>query len=124
MVTTVHEYGHAGGFILSEAPGQLSRENVTLLSGEVVKAGAVLKLSSTKYVAFDGTGTAVAVSINSVDASAGDKLIAVIRRNAEVNGYELQFPAASPPVDSDTAVAGLLAEKIIVRWGSTPHPGA
>jgi hypothetical protein len=33
---------HAGEFLLSEAPGNLSRENVTVLSGQNLKAGAVV----------------------------------------------------------------------------------
>lgn len=120
MTTVFTETGHAGGFILSEAAGQRSRENVTLLSGEVVKAGGVLAASSTKYVGFE-SGTAIAISINDADASDGDVVIAVIRRDAEVNGYELTFPDASPPIDPDTAVAGLLAQGIIVRWGDADH---
>lgn len=120
-MTTKTETGHAGGFILSEAPGQRSRENVTLTSGEVIKAGAVLKIVSTKYVLFDGSGTGVAVSINDADATGGDMQIAVIARDAEVNGYELTFEIQSPPIDVDTIVDDLLAANIIVRFGSTDH---
>ena len=39
---SLKEGKHAGEFILSEAPGSRSRENVTVLSGESLKAGHVL----------------------------------------------------------------------------------
>ena len=41
-MTALKEGKHAGEFILSEAPGSRSRENVTVLSGESLKAGHVL----------------------------------------------------------------------------------
>lgn len=128
MVTSVTEYGHAGGFILSEAPGQRSRENVTLLSGQVIKAGTVLgKITSGgKYVAHDnnasdGTQASAAISINDVDATAGDTLIAVIARDAEVNGYELIYKVTSPVVVRAASDADLLVQGIVVRYGSTAH---
>lgn len=129
-MSNILEYGHAGGFILSEAAGQRSRENVTLLSGQVVKAGTVLgKLTSGgKYVAYDenatpgaGSDAAVAISINNVDATGGDKLIAVIARDAEVNGYELVYKTLSPPQNVDTGATDLAAVNIRVRWGGTAH---
>lgn len=127
-MTTLTETGHAGGFILSEAPGQRSRENVTLASGQVVKAGEVLGIitSGGKYAshdnnASDGTQAAKAISINDVDATDGDTPIAVIRRDAEVNGYELVFGDFSPAVVRSAVDADLLAVGIIVRYGATAH---
>lgn len=122
-MTTFTETGHAGGFIMSEANGHRSRENVTLVSGQVVKAGEVLGIISAggKYATYDnqagnGTETAKAVSINDADATDGDLEIAVIRRDAEVNGNELVFSGAASPTDDAAGVADLLAQGIIVRY--------
>lgn len=41
-MTTLTEGQHAGEFIVSEAPGRRSREKVTVISGQNLKAGAVL----------------------------------------------------------------------------------
>lgn len=128
MTTTVTEYGHAGGFILSEAPGQRSRENVTLASGEAIKAGQVLgkitsggKYASHDNNASDGTQAAAAISINDADATGGDVLIAVIARDAEVNGYELVYKTTSPAVSRSASDADLLTQGIVVRYGATAH---
>lgn len=120
-MTVLTETGHAGGFILSEANGQRSRDNVTLKSGQVVKAGQVLGIQTSggKYAKYDndasdGTQAAVAISINDADASAGDLEIAVISRDAEVNGHELVYLDTSPS-DATAAIADLKALGIIVR---------
>lgn len=121
-MTTFTETGHAGGFLMSEAAGQRSRENVTLASGQVVKAGEVLgKITSGgKYATYDnqasdGTQAAKAISLNDADATDGDLEIAVIARDAEVNGNELVYSGVSSPTDDAAGVADLLAVGIIVR---------
>lgn len=50
---------HAGGFILSEANGQRARESITVLSGEVLKAGHVV---GRKFTAATASGAAVAAN--------------------------------------------------------------
>lgn len=128
-MTTFTEKAGAGSFILSEAAGQRSRENVTLLSGEVIVAGQVLaKLGSGKYVAYDeangvsGSNAGSAISIYAVDATDGDTKIAAITNDAEVNGYQLAFSVGSPEGDPDVAAADLLTNsRIKVRWGSIDH---
>lgn len=122
-MTTFTEVAHAAGFIISEANGQRSRQNVTLASGQVVKAGQVLGIitSGGKYSAYsnqnsDGTEVAKAISINAVDATAGDTTIAVIARDAEVNADELTYEAGSDsPTDDAAAVVDLASVHIIVR---------
>lgn len=119
-MTSFTETGHAGGFILSEASGQRSREKVTILSGEVLSAGAVLGkiTASGKYVQYDDDGTddgrrtAAAVLYADVDASAGDTAATAVVRDAEVNGEELGWKS-----DDEVAAgtADLLAVGIIVR---------
>jgi hypothetical protein len=99
---------------MSEAPGQRSRENMTLAEGEVVSAGQVLEASGGNVVAYAG-GTAMGVSLNNVDATDAPVLIAVIARDAEVNGYELLYTAGSPEVDVTAADDDLADVGIIVR---------
>lgn len=116
------ETGHAGGFIMSEANGKLSRENVTLAEGQVVKAGEILgvvtsggKSATWDNNASDGTQAAKAISINDADASDGDLEIAVISRDAEVNGNELVIGDTSPATTIEDARADLLALGIVIR---------
>lgn len=119
-MTSFTEKGHAGGFILSEANGQRSREQITVLSGEVLEAGAVLgKISASgKYVKYDDDGTddgrrtAAAVLYDAVDATDGDLEAAAIVRDAEVNGDELVWNSDD---EVDAGVADLLSVGIIVR---------
>lgn len=119
-MTSFTEKGHAGGFILSEASGQRSREAITVLSGEVLSAGSVLGkiTASGKYVQYDDDGTddgrrtAAAVLYADVDASAGDVAATAIVRDAEVNGEELLWKSDD---EVDAGVADLAAVGIIVR---------
>lgn len=105
--------------------GGMSREAVTILSGEGVLAiGTVLGkvTASGKYVAHvngasDGSQTAVAVLIDAVDATSADVTRAiVVHRLAEVLRTGLVWDAS---VDNDTkknaAIAQLAANMIIVR---------
>lgn len=126
-MTTFTEGRHAAEFVLSEAEGTRSRENVTLHGGftgaTTLKAGTVLgKITSGgKYAASaasgsDGSQTAIAVLLYPADISAGDVAAAVIARDAEVNGDCLEYEAT---VDQDSEKAAkatqLAAVGIIVR---------
>lgn len=118
-MSSITESGHAGGFLLSEAAGQRSREKVTIASGQNLGAGTVLgKISGDGTYAIydndasDGTQTAVAILFADCDASDGEQEATVIARDAEVNGEELIFQSS----DEETAgIADLLSVGIIVR---------
>ena len=122
-MTTQTETTHAGDFIISEANGNRSRDNATLISGQDLAAGAVLGkiTASGKFTAYDpdladGGQTAVGVLYEAVDASAGDLPCVVIARDAEINRDQLAYLANnSPPVVEATAEAELAAVGIIVR---------
>jgi hypothetical protein len=126
-MTTFTEGRHAAEFVLSEAEGTRSRDNVTLHGGftgaDKLKPGTVLgKITSGgKYAASaasgsDGSQTAVAVLLGWADISDGDAEAAVISRDAEVIGDCLEYEAT---VDTDNEKAAkatqLAAVGIIVR---------
>jgi len=96
------ESTHAGEFLLSEGNGNISREEITITSGEVLAVGAVVgKVTATgKYVAYNDAGVAgeeVAAGIlyDAVDATGADAKGVIIARLAEVD--------ASLIVGGDTA---------------------
>jgi hypothetical protein len=125
-MSSVTETGHTGGFILSEANGQRSRETVTLEgSAGDLKAGRVLGIIDTGsdtdlYAPFDpavndGRDDAKAILYADSDNQAATQEIAVIRRDAEVNGNELIWPDGISDNDKNTAIAELATQGIIVR---------
>jgi hypothetical protein len=87
---------HAGEFIVTEANGHMSREKITVVSGQDLAAGAVLGkiTASGKYTAVapaasDGSESAAGILYEAVDASGGDESGVAILRDAEVNNEEL-----------------------------------
>lgn len=123
MTTSVfNEKRHPGQFILTLAEGNRSIDNVTLVSGQVVDAGQVLgKITSGgKYTTYDnsagdGSNAAAAISVNYVDATGGDTLIAVVVRDAEVKADELVFPSGTSGGDMTAAYADLKLLGVIAR---------
>lgn len=118
MVTLTEKRG-PGEFLVSEANGSLSRETVTIDTGELL-AGTVLGkiTASGKYVqvdlaAVDGSEDAVAVLWDDVDASTADQLAAVIHRFAEVHEDRIVYPDGADTNDKNTIKASLLANSII-----------
>jgi len=121
-MTALTEKRHAGGFIISEADGHLSRDNAILKSGQNLEAGTVIAKATSggqwSQVDDSGSGgleTAAGILYASVDASAGDTPCVVIARSAEVNGHELIWPDASPARDLVEGYAELALQEIIVR---------
>lgn len=123
-MVTLTEGRYAAEFIMSEAPGQQSRDNIVIASGAgVVKPGTVLGLvtASGKYVpspatGSDGSQTGVAICIYGVDATSADVKVAAITRGAEVNGKTLEYAASVDDAAKKAAKATQLkAVGIIVR---------
>lgn len=106
----------AGEFILSEGNGRISREVVTIASGEgVLEAGTVLGVvtASGEYAAYDagaadGSETAAGVLYSKVDATSAAVDAVAIVRLAEVDGGSLTGNDADGTTD-------LAANNIIVR---------
>ncbi len=83
------EGNHDAEFLLSEAEGHRSRNNVTVVSGQNLPAGAVVGVASTKYKIYDngasdGSEAAKGILLNAVDATDGDQPGVIIDRDAEV----------------------------------------
>lgn len=129
-MTVFNEGRHAAEFILSEAAGKRARENVVIAEGSgVIAPGTVLgiftggddegKYSPSPNAAGDpnvGNQTAVAIAIYGCDATEGDQEIAVIRRDAEVNGHLLTYHSSVDDAAKRAAKATQLrAVGIIVR---------
>lgn len=125
-MSTITEGQHAGEFLLSEAPGTLSREQGTLKSGEVAADGEILSIDagSGKLVVNDGTldtdgNLAVAaegVMIGDADASDADVEVGYIARLAEVRDSSMSYPdeASEGETAVKDAVVASLAEKNII----------
>ena len=116
-MTTLTEGNHTAEFILSEANGDRSRAQITVLSGENLAVGQVLGAvtASGKYVAYDetatdGSETAVAVLYADVDASAADAEGVAIIRDAEVSAAKLVWGTADDAAGTvDLAAVGVIA---------------
>lgn len=117
-MTSFTEGRHAGEFILSEASGKRSRENVTIEEGNDLSAGTPVYLSSGTYREFTNPGSQAAVGVlyAAVDASGGDAPGVIIARDAEVNGECLVLASG---VTLDDVATDLAAVGIIVRRNLT-----
>lgn len=113
---------HAGEFIAYEAPHYMSREEVTVLSGESVVVGEVVgKVTASGKVvplapaAVDGSEVAFGIMVDAVDASAADADGIVINYHAVVQDADLTWPAGITDVQKATAIAELRKSGVQVR---------
>lgn len=113
---TLTEGRHTAEFLLSEANGYQSREQVVLAAAApAMQAGTLLGkiTASGKYTAYnngaaDGTQTVAGILYANAADSAADQKVTIIARNAEVKGTSLTGSDAPGLVD-------LAALGIIVR---------
>lgn len=113
------ERKHAGEFLISELDGHGSRDNITVVSGQVLVAGAVLGKASGKYKnydnqAVDGSQAAAGILYDNCDATAGDTPAVIINMDAEVNGNLLAWGTETGS-DETAGIADLLALGIKIR---------
>lgn len=120
MTAKIEKRG-AGIHVISEANGNLSREQITVDTG-VLEVGTVLGkiTASGKYVqvdlgASDGSENAAGVLWDAVDATDADVEAAAHVREAEVLGSELVYPDGATQNDIDAINAALATLNIIVR---------
>lgn len=112
-MTILTETLHTGEFIIAEANGSLSREEVTIVSGQNLVAGTVVGkvTASGKYKAYanansDGSETAVGILYAAVDASAADANGVLIVRHAEVE--ETQLTGLDSAAKTDLAATQII----------------
>ena len=111
-------------FILSEAAGHRSRDNIIIASGAgKVPPGTVLgrvtvggKYKPSIAAAADGSQLGAAINIYGVDATTADVAVAAIVRDAEVNKHELGYDGTVDDDAKKTAMnVSLVAAGIIPR---------
>lgn len=113
--------GRNVAFILSMEDGAGSRsiENMTLDTGDL-KAGTLLKASGNKVVAYTDGSTPVGILMYDADATNGDVKVAVLARDAVVNGEYLNYPEENTAGTVESAaITALKALGIIVRSASS-----
>lgn len=114
-------------FLISEANHNRSREAGLIPVSTSVAAGEVLgKITATdEYVGFDPAGTdgrenVAAISFGEVEAGATattqQRGLAILVRDAEVNGNFLGWPTGITAAEQTAAEAALAALDIIVRY--------
>lgn len=116
------ETGVGPEFLLSEANGSRSRENIIIAASQTLKAGAVLGRVTVggQYVIHDpgasnGSQNAAAILYDAVTTGVGETADAVgITRDAEVIGARLTWDDHTAP-QKTAAIAQLAAIGIIVR---------
>lgn len=99
----ITEGKHRGEYLVSEAPGSLSREVVTFAQGAAkVTACTVMGLvaATGKYIALvpganDGSQNAAGISYDNVDVTASDMPGVITARNSEVNASDLVWGTAT-----------------------------
>jgi hypothetical protein len=105
-MATLNEGNHPGEFIISEGNGNISRESITVVTGQNLTAGTVVGIitASGKYknydnVAVDGSEVAAGILYADVDATAADVEGVMIARLAEVDSGSLNGSDASGVID-------------------------
>jgi hypothetical protein len=118
----LNEGRYAGEFVVSEGNGKISREIITVLSGQNLVAAAVLgkvtasgKFKALNPAAADGSEIAAGILYDAVDASAADAEGVAVVRLAKVNAAELAWPPGITALQQTTALGQLRALTIIAR---------
>lgn len=119
-MTTLTQGRQPGEFLISEANGTLSRDTVTVKSGQSLKAGEVFELDNdSKAVVFnnDSDFGAAGVMFDAVDASSADTVGVAIVRLAEVKADALIVNSddSDSTVTKTHAIASLAKLNIIAR---------
>lgn len=113
-------------FLLSEANGQRSREQVTLTASQgALPAGMVMaRVTATgNYVPYDddanagtpGSGVALGILAYPAENSASTQQVTIIARDAEVKTAALRWEASNDGTEQTAGIADLAAVGIIAR---------
>lgn len=110
----VPAYGKGPNFIVREANGYRSREEVTVAQAEEggrYPEGMVMQAEDEKFVPYED-GTAVGILFETIDVSESDRRVTIICRDAEVQRAMLIFADGA---DKDKAYEDLAAAHVVMR---------
>jgi Bacteriophage lambda head decoration protein D len=113
-------YGPAANFIVSEANGYRSREQIVVAQGGVYPDGTILQAQDgdeVKYAPFGGGGEdgALAVLFQTVDARETDVRATGMVRDCELQRAMLRFVGEIGEAERNEAYAGLAAAHVVMR---------
>jgi len=119
----INEGIHPAEFILSEANGHRSRENAQFADPSTIKPGQPVKFTTAAttdkfatYVAAVTGADCEAITIYGGVSSSGNPLqLAIIARDAEVNGKCINWPAGMSGVEQAAGITKLATNGIRVR---------
>ena len=121
-MTTVIEipaYGPTANFIVSEANGYRSREQIVVAQGGLYPDGTILQAQDgdeVKYAPFAGGGEgALAVLFQTVDARDADVRATGMVRDCELQRAMLRFVGEVGEEEREEAYAGLAAAHVVMR---------
>ena len=122
----IHETLNLGDLLKFEESHLYSRDQVTVLAGEVLPIGAVVgqvtasgKIKALDPSATDGSEVARGVLIAPQDALSGDQTDGlIIARHAIVSDHALTWPQGITPLQKANAIHQLKALGILVRTGA------
>ncbi len=127
-MTKFTEGRHPGEFLLSEANFHRARGRAVIAAGSgvfepgtvigrITSGGKFAPSAAASEVGFEGAETAKAITLYGGDATSEDVEVAIIERDAEVNGHVLVYDG-SVDTDAEKAakIASLAAVGIIVRF--------
>ena len=115
----VPAYGPTANFIVSEANGYRSREQIVVAQGGLYPDGTILQAQDgdeVKYAPFAGGGDgALAVLFQTVDARDADVRATGMVRDCELQRAMLRFVGEIDEAERDEAYAGLAAAHVVMR---------
>jgi hypothetical protein len=120
-VIEVPAYGPTANFIVSEANGYRSREQIVVAQGGLYPDGTILQAQAgdeVKYAPFAGGGEdggALAVLFQTVDARDADVRATGMVRDCELQRAMLRFVGEIGEEERNEAYAGLAAAHVVMR---------
>jgi head decoration protein D len=121
-VLEVPAYGPTANFIVSEANGYRSREQIVVAQGGLYRDGTILQAvagDELKYAPFAGGGDedggALAVLFQTVDAREADVRATGMVRDCELQRAMLKFVGEVSAAGREAAYAGLAAAHVVMR---------
>lgn len=104
------------GFIVSEANGYRSREEITVRSGQgKLKAGTVMTLNAGTYIVWATGATNAAILCEECDATSAAVKRTIVARDAEVQRAMLYFGGTPTDPQKTEAYGVLAATNIVMR---------